>query len=157
MVSSNSTSRLSRIKKSIILTQTDTTVGFLSQDANKLREIKLRKSNKPFIKVFQSFKALKNNNIRIPNRRKKIFRRAKKTTFIVKNQAFRVAPYSLDSQLLRNLEWSYSTSANESGQQYERSFCEQKADIIIEDKRGLFEGEASKLYKINNRIIKRLR
>ncbi|MEN4052164.1 MULTISPECIES: Sua5/YciO/YrdC/YwlC family protein [Sulfurimonas] len=157
MVQSNSTSRLSRIKKSIILAQTDTTVGFLSQDAAKLREIKSRQSNKPFIKVFQNFKTLQKTNIRIPKSRKKMLRRAKKTTFIVKNQAFRIAPYSLDSEVLRKLEWSYSTSANESGRNYERSFCEQKADIIVEDKQGLFEGRASRLYKINNTKIKRLR
>jgi tRNA A37 threonylcarbamoyladenosine synthetase subunit TsaC/SUA5/YrdC len=86
-----------------------------------------------------------------------MLRRAKKTTFIVKNQAFRIASNPLNSALLRNLEWSYSTSANESGKKYERSFCEQKADIIVEDKCGLFEGEASKLYKINKTKIKRLR
>jgi tRNA A37 threonylcarbamoyladenosine synthetase subunit TsaC/SUA5/YrdC len=37
---------------SVILTQTDTTVGFLSQDALKLYEIKSRNTTKPFIKVF---------------------------------------------------------------------------------------------------------
>ena len=157
MVTSNSTARLSRIKNSIILTQTDTTVGFLSQDAAQLREIKSRSSDKPFIKVFQNFKTLQKCNIRIPKSKKKMLRRAKKSTFIVKNQAFRIAPYSLHSQLLRELEWSYSTSANESGKKYQRDFCEQKADIIVEDKNGLFEGEASKLYKINNTKIKRLR
>ena len=157
MVSSNSTSRLSRIKKSIILTQTDTTVGFLSQDAFKLREIKSRQSTKPFIRVFQNFKTLQAANIRIPTIRKKMLRRSKKSTFIVKNQAFRVASYSLHSQLLQTLNWSYSTSANESGKNFQREFCEQKADIIVEDKQRLHEGRASKLYKINNTTIKRLR
>jgi len=157
MVSSNSTSRLSGIKESIILTQTDTTVGFLSQDAAKLREIKSRQSNKPFIKVFQNFKTLQSSHIRIPKNRKKILRRAKKTTFIVKDKAFRIASYPLHSQVLQNLLWSYSTSANESGKKFERDFCEQKADIIVEDKKGLFEGNASKLYKINDTTIKRLR
>ncbi len=157
MVQSNGTSRLSCIKKSIILTQTDTTVGFLSQDASKLREIKSRQSNKPFIKVFQNFKTLQKTDIRIPKSKKKMLRRAKKTTFIVKNKAFRIAKYSLDSEVLRGVEWSYSTSANESNRGYKRSFCEQKADIIIEDKQGLFEERASRLYKINNTKIKRLR
>ncbi len=157
MVSSNSSTRFSRIKKSIILTQTDTTVGFLSQDAQKLREIKTRQSSKPFIQVFHNFKTLQHLNIRIPHKRKKMLRRAKKSTFIVKNQAFRIASYPLHSEILRNLEWSYSTSANQSGKNFERIFCEQKADIIIEDKNGLYEGRASKLYKINNTKIKRLR
>ena len=157
MVKCNSTPRLSCIKQEIILTQTDTTVGFLSQNAKRLREIKSRSSNKPFIKVFQSFAALKSENIRIPNYYKRILRRSKKATFIVKNQAFRVAKTNLDSTLLRQLSWSYSTSANESGKNFNRDFCEQKADIIIENKQRLFEGEASKLYKINNQAIRRLR
>jgi tRNA A37 threonylcarbamoyladenosine synthetase subunit TsaC/SUA5/YrdC len=157
MVSSNSTSRLSAIKESIILTQTDTTVGFLSQDAAKLREIKSRQVNKPFIKVFQNFKTLQSSHIRIPKNRKKMLRRAKRTTFIVKNQAFRIASYPLHSQVLQNLTWSYSTSANESGKKFERDFCEQKADIIVENKNRLYEGIASKLYKINNSTLKRLR
>ena len=157
MVSSNSTSRLLNIKKSIILTQTDTTVGFVSQDANKLREIKSRQSTKPFIKVFADFKALSKAKIRIPKQHKRALRRTKKTTFIVKNQAFRVSPYPLDSEVLRTLNWNYSTSANESGKNFQRAFCEQKADIIVEDKQRLHEGRASKLYKINNTTIKRLR
>jgi len=157
MVSSNSTARLFNIKKSIILTQTDTTVGFVSQDAKKLRHIKARQSQKPFIKVFTTFQALHHANIRIPNRYKKFVRRSKKSTFIVKNQAFRVSSYPLHSELLRKLDWSYSTSANESGKNFQREFCEQKADIIIENKQKLFEGRASKLYKINHQTIKRLR
>ncbi len=157
MVKSNSTARLFSISHKIILTQTDTTVGFLSQDAKQLREIKSRNDKKPFIRVFQDFSTLKQHNIRIPNKYKKRVRRASKTTFIVKNRAFRVAQSSLHSTLLNNLSWAYSTSANESGKKFQRDFCQQKADIIIEDKNGLFEGEPSKLYKINDTTIKRLR
>jgi len=157
MVKSNSTTRLFSINKKIILTQTDTTVGFLSQDEKHLREIKSRHDNKPFISVFQSFSILRQHNVRIPNRYKKRVRRAQKTTFIVNNRAFRVALPSLSSTLLHKLLWSYSTSANQSGKKFSRDFCEQKADIIIEDKNGLFEGKASKLCKINNTTIKRLR
>ncbi len=157
MVKSHSTSRFLDINNSIILTQTDTTVGLLSQNATLLREIKSRSDRKPFIKVFQNFQALKNESIRIPQKKKNLVRRAKKTTFIIKNQAFRVTVPSRNSQILRNLAWSYSTSANESAKPFSRDFCEQKADIIIEDKEGLFEGQASKLYKINNIKTKRLR
>jgi len=157
MVTSNSTSRLPSLKKGVILTQTDTTVGFLSQDADALREIKSRSNTKPFIRVFQNLKTLQSTGIRIPQSKKKTLRRAKKTTFIVKNQAFRVAKNPLHSEVLRKLEWSYSTSANKSGASFERTFCEEKADIIVEDKKGLFEGRASKLYKITQTKQKRLR
>ena len=157
MVKRNSPARLFSLTSKVILTQTDTTVGLLSQDAKRLREIKSRTQAKPFIQVFNDFSILKQQHIRIPNKFKKNVRRAKKTTFIVKNRAFRVAPAPLHSELLRRLEWSYSTSANESGKNFQRDFCEQKADIIIEDKIGLFEGKASKLYKINQKRKKRLR
>jgi len=157
MVKINSSSRFSDITHKIILMQTDTTVGFLSQDATMLLEIKSRKSNKAFIKVYRNFKTLKSEKNRIPNSKKNLLRRSKRTTFIVKNQAFRVAKYTLHSEVLRKLTWTYSTSANESGKNFNRDFCEEKADIIIENENRLFEGQASKLYKINNRAIKRLR
>jgi len=157
MVKRNSTTRLSSLNTKVILTQTDTTVGLLSQDAKQLRKIKSRPQTKHFIQVFDSFTTLKSHNIRIPAQFKQTVRRAKKTTFIVKNRAFRVAKSPLYSQLLRNLSWAYSTSANESGKIFQRAFCEEKADIIIENKKGLFEDKASKLYKINKKRKKRLR
>ena len=155
MVKSKSTPRLSRQIVNVILTQTDTTVGFLSQDEKKLQEIKSRDSKKPFIKVYNNFKAYTFNN-RVDNQHKNLIRRSKKTTFIVKNRAFRVAKTDLHSSFLQN-EWNYSTSANESGKKFDRVFCEEKADIIIEDKNSLYEGEASKLYKLNAQKIRRLR
>jgi len=150
MVRCKSTSRFSKIKDQIVLTQTDTTVGFLSQNSKKLYSIKSRPNNKDFIKVFSSFKTLLDYNYRIPTSQKNFIRRSKKTTFILKNKAFRVVSSSLDSQILRNLFWSYSTSANESKKSFNREFCEQKADIIIEDKNSLQENISSKLIKINS-------
>jgi len=157
MVDINSTSRLLSINNSVILTQTDTTVGFLSQNESKLQSIKERDSHKPFIKVYKDFKALQENSIRIPNRYKSRVRRAKKTTFVIKNLAFRVAMDNLNSKLLQDNRWNYSTSANERQKNFQRDFCEQKADIIVEDKNALCEGEASKLYKLNHTKIVRLR
>ncbi|HIP55114.1 MAG TPA: hypothetical protein EYH11_06545 [Sulfurimonas autotrophica] len=157
MVKRNGTPRLFDIKTNILLAQTDTTVGFLSQDATKLSAIKARPNTKPFIVVYKNFQILKNNQKRVPNRQKNRIRRAKKTTFIVKNFAFRVADDVVNSSYLRKNSWTYSTSANESGKKFSRAFCEQKADIIIEDNKALFEGKASKLYKLNNKKIKRLR
>ena len=142
---------------SVILTQTDTTVGFLSQNADKLYEIKSRKTTKPFIKVYSNFKTLSTCGNRVPNRFKNIIRRSKKITFIVKNQAFRVAKNSLNSNILRNSTWYYSTSANEANKNFDRIFCEDKADIIIEDKNKLLENTSSSLYKINNKIRKKIR
>ncbi len=153
----NSTTRFSDITQKIILTQTDTTVGFLSQNGTKLAQIKSRPSKKPFIKVYKNFKSLAYDKVRIPNKQKNRVRRANQSSFIVNTQSFRVASLTLHSTVLQNLSWSYSTSANESGKKFSRNFCEEKADIIIEDKMGLYENKASKLYKINNKKIMRLR
>ena len=142
---------------SVILTQTDTTVGFLSQNAKKLYEIKSRKTSKPFIKVYQNFKSFLNDGNRVPLSQRVLVRRAKKTTFIVKNQAFRVAKIKLDSQLLRDTSWFYSTSANQATKNFDREFCELKADIIIEDKDSLNENSSSNLLKINNIKKRKLR
>ncbi len=134
----------------VILTQTDTTVGFLSQDEKSIQDIKQRKSSKPFIKVYKDFKTLLDSRHRIPQKYKNNIRRSNKTTFIVKNRAFRVAKDSLDSQILRNIFWNYSTSANEKSKIFDREFCEKKADIIIENKEKLQELSSSSLYKINH-------
>jgi len=142
---------------SVILTQTDTTVGFLSQNAAKLFEIKSRDTSKPFITIYPSLQQLKKTSKRIPTKYKNLVRRSKKTTFIVKNQAFRVVKPSLHSQLLRDLSWYYSTSANESSKHFNREFCELHADIVIEDERGLFEDSSSTLLKINKKSIRKLR
>ena len=142
---------------SVILTQTDTTVGFLSQNATKLYEIKSRKTTKPFIKVYKNFKSFSNDGNRVPLSWRLLVRRSKKTTFIVKNFAFRVAPINLNSQILRDSEWYFSTSANLSGENFNREFCEEKADIIIEDKRGLSENSSSSLIKINQSKRRKIR
>jgi len=153
----NSTPRFFDIAQKIILTQTDTTVGFLSQNGTKLAQIKSRSPQKPFIKVYKDFKSLKEAKIRIPNRQKSYIRRAKQSSFVVNQNSFRVAPHILNATILQNLHWSYSTSANESNKHFSRLFCEKKADITIEDRRGLYESNPSKLYKINNKKRVRLR
>lgn len=151
----NSTTRLFSIETKVLLIQTDTTVGFLSQDESQLQSIKERPTSKPFIIVYKSFKALQNAKIRVPKKQQKYIRRAKKITFILKGTSFRVAQDTLHSKLLRDITWNYSTSANERSKNFDRGFCEEKADIIIEDKNSLYEGASSKLYKINN--IKKVR
>jgi tRNA A37 threonylcarbamoyladenosine synthetase subunit TsaC/SUA5/YrdC len=141
----------------VILAQTDTTVGFLSQDAKKLYEIKSRAQTKPFLKVYSTFNDLKEDSLRIPKSQRKLVRRSKKTTFVVKNQAFRVTRQNIHSQLLKPYKWFYSTSANESGRNFQREFCEERADVIIEDKNSLFESEPSSLLKINAKKMEKLR
>ncbi len=141
----------------IILTQTDTTVGFLSQNIEKLYEIKSRPSTKPFIKVYKNFKSFLQDGNRVINSRKKLVRRSKKTTFIINNFSFRIAPFTLNSQIFRDSSWFYSTSANRSSERFSRDFCESKADIIIEYINSLVEKDSSALIKLNRKKKRKLR
>lgn len=140
----------------IILTQTDTTVGFLSQNASRLEAVKMRPENKPFLKVYAELKQLK-QDFRIPDLHKHRIRHSKKTTFVLKNQAFRFVSDPDHANLIKPFGWLFSTSANKSGERFEREFCLQVSDIIIEDYRGLTEKSASTIFQLNTSYIKKLR
>lgn len=140
----------------IILAQTDTTVGFLSQSPQRLQEIKKRDDTKPFLKVYADFKALR-TDIRIPSIHKHRVRYARKTTFIVKNQAFRYVDEPDHARLIQRYGWLYSTSANESGKPYDKGFCQSFSDLIVEDCRGLCEKSASKIFRLTPTRLKQLR
>lgn len=140
----------------LLLAQTDTTVGFLSQDAQRLIDAKGRNPEKPFLKVFCDFKTLQEHT-RIPDIYKNWVRHARKSTFIVKNQAFRYVSDPQHVKLIERYGWLYSTSANESGSGYDPDFCAHKADWIIEDDRGLCELESSKIYRLGRKNCRRLR
>lgn len=140
----------------IILAQTDTTVGFLSQDASRLEQVKMRSHDKPFLKVYAELKCLR-RDIRLPSLHKHRIRHSKKTTFVVKSQAFRYVTDTEHARLIQNYGWLYSTSANESGKGYDSTFCRLVSDIIIEDVRGLSEQSASKIFLLNTTHLKQLR
>jgi tRNA A37 threonylcarbamoyladenosine synthetase subunit TsaC/SUA5/YrdC len=156
MDNSKSPAGYTSIKKLVILAQTDTTVGFLSQNQEKLSSIKNRPPSKPYLKNFFSLKTLK-QHLRVPKEHKKAIRRAKKTTFIVKNQAFRVAKPKVSSKIYDDLKWCYSTSANKSGFDFDESFAKEMADIIIIDCYGLKENPPSCIIKLNSKKRLKLR
>lgn len=140
----------------LILTQTDTTVGFLSQDESLLAQAKGRPENKPFLKVFSSFKQM-SQHTRIPLQYRPWVRHARRTTFVIKNQALRYVGGSDHARLVERYGWLYSTSANESSKGYDPDYCKEKADLIIEDNAGLYEASPSSIYKISTSKIKKLR
>jgi tRNA A37 threonylcarbamoyladenosine synthetase subunit TsaC/SUA5/YrdC len=140
----------------ILLAQTDTTVGFLSQSPQRLQEIKKRDDTKPFLKVYASFKTL-SRDIRIPSIHKHLVRYSRKTTFIVKNQAFRYVDDPEHSRLIERYGWLYSTSANETGKEYDAIFCQSFSDLVVEDHRGLSEKSASKIFRLTQTRLKQLR
>ncbi|MDA3946429.1 MAG: hypothetical protein PF439_07095 [Helicobacteraceae bacterium] len=141
----------------VYLAQTDTTVGFLSQDAQQLARIKERPLNKPFIQSFDTLKRYTERGGRVPNCHKNRLRRSRSTSYVINNIAVRIVAEGPHHQLLCKYGWMYSTSANEKSKHFELGFAQQHADIIIEDERGLFEGAASSIYKLHHQKIKRLR
>jgi len=141
----------------VYLTQTDTTVGFLSQNREKLNIIKQRPVNQAVLREVDSLKTLK-KFVRIPKKHRNLVRRAKKTTFIYPNkESFRVVKDEKHLEFLSKFEWMYSTSANLHSQKFDESWARKAADIIVENKQGFFEGKASKIYKINSLKIKKIR
>lgn len=141
---------------SVILAQTDTTVGFLSQDSALLASVKGREEGKPFLKAFASLLVLQ-KNIRIPIKHRLWVRHAHKTTFVIKNQAIRYVSDFSHSRLIQPHGWLYSTSANESGCEYNKEFCTSNSDMHIEDSRGLFSSAPSKIYQLTSTQSKKLR
>jgi tRNA A37 threonylcarbamoyladenosine synthetase subunit TsaC/SUA5/YrdC len=142
---------------SVILAQTDTTVGFLSQDARQLALIKERPGNKPFIQSFDSLQRYSRMGGRVPQKFKNRLRRSQAKSFVINNRAIRIVSSGEHHHLLKQYGWLYSTSANAKGCAFERGFAQSHADITVEDSRGLFEGRPSSIYRLNARQIRRLR
>ena len=141
----------------IYLTQTDTTVGFLSKNYKRLNQIKHRNINKKVLREVDSLTTLK-MFVRVPNKFKKRVRRAKKTTFIYPSgNSFRVIKDETHLRFLKKFKWMYSTSANLSTQKFNKKWAINQADVIVENKCGFFEGKASSIYKVNNFKIKKIR
>ncbi len=143
------------LKDKVFLTQTDTTIGFVSQNSDKLTQIKQRPPHKYYIKAVNSLHTLKTFT-RVPQNHKNRVRRAKKTTFIMMNgQSYRVIQDRHHLLLLDRLKWAYTTSANLSDQPYDENFTKKIADVIIEP---LTQTNlSSTIYKLGKQTIKRIR
>jgi tRNA A37 threonylcarbamoyladenosine synthetase subunit TsaC/SUA5/YrdC len=141
----------------VYLVQTDTTVGFLSQDNNALCTIKNRDKNKEFLKSISSFSYLK-SQVRVPTKFKNLVRRSKNITFIyANNKAFRIVKEKNHYLFIKNFDWMYSTSANLSSKNFDESWAKNNADLIIENKDGFSEKSSSSLIKLYKHKIKKLR
>jgi len=141
----------------IFLTQTDTTVGFLSKNPKILNIAKKRDENQKILKVVPSFKELKEET-RVPKRFSRVVRYSKKTTFIYPNKdSFRVVFDASHKQFLEKFGSFYSTSANENKKSFDLDYAILQTDCIVEDSRGFFESSPSKIYKINSKTIKKIR
>lgn len=142
------------LKNKVFLTSTDTTIGFISQNSDRLNEIKQRSNEKKFIKALDSLDTLKAFT-RVQSAHKKMLRRAKKITFIIKDTSYRVVDDAHHLLLLSRLKWAYTTSANQSDKTYDEDFAKENADIIIYP---LKEGKStSAIYKLGKNNIKKIR
>ena len=143
------------LKDKVFLTQTDTTIGFVSQNAEKLTRIKQRPPYKHYIKAVNSLKTLQAFT-RIPAVHKNRVRRAKRSTFIMPDgYSYRIVRDKQHLLLLNRLSWAYTTSANLSGQPYDEEFAKEAADVVITPLNE--QSKASKIYKLNNHTLKRIR
>lgn len=143
------------LKDKVFLTKTDTTIGFVSQNADRLTEIKQRPPHKHYIKAVNSLQTLQIFT-RVPNKHKNRVRRAKKTTFVMPNMhSYRVVKDKHHLLLLDRLKWAYTTSANLSNHAYDEEFTKKVADVIIEPLNQT--NISSTIYKLGKQTIKRIR
>jgi tRNA A37 threonylcarbamoyladenosine synthetase subunit TsaC/SUA5/YrdC len=145
-------------KDKIYLVQSDTTVGFSSGDDEKLSGIKKRPKEQKTLQVVDSFYQLKLQT-RVPNRFKKLVRNSKHTTFIYPNiNSFRVVfANSNHFSFVKKFHSIYSTSANETKKHFSSSYAYDKADIVVYGKDDFFETNGSKIFKLSNKRIKKIR
>ncbi len=141
----------------LFLAQSDTTAGFLSKSKNKITSIKQSKQDKPILVESSSLRAIKAQS-RIPTIIKKSIRRQQKTTFIFQNgKSFRLIDKGMHSVFLSNLKQLYSSSANLHQHRFNLDFATNSADVLIFDKRGIFEDSPSRIFKIRKNKIKKIR
>ena len=142
----------------VYLVQTDTTVGFLSNDSYKLSIIKQRDPNQKILRTVDSFKTLQ-QLIRVPNRFKKRVRNSTKTTFIYPNkESFRVVDKNSKHQIfLKKHNILYSTSANLTKQEFNEEFAINSADVVLFTKEGFSNTGSSKIYRLSKSAITRIR
>jgi tRNA A37 threonylcarbamoyladenosine synthetase subunit TsaC/SUA5/YrdC len=145
------------IGSAVFLVQTDTTVGLLSKNAQKLAKVKKRDEKQPFLESVATFKELK-EQARIPKKFKKLVRRKKKTTFVYPNKkALRVVKSSPHQDFLKKFGRMYSTSANKTGYEFDFSWIKDRVDIIVYDAKGFAQKSSSSLYQLNRQKMRRLR
>ena len=143
------------LEDKVFLTQTDTTIGFVSQNADKLTAIKQRPPHKHYIKAVNSLATLKTFT-RVPSSQKNRIRRSTKTTFILPDgHSYRLIQDKHHLLLLNRLQWAYTTSANLSDHDYDEKFAKEMSDVIIEPLKQ--NSQASNIYKLGKQTIKRIR
>jgi tRNA A37 threonylcarbamoyladenosine synthetase subunit TsaC/SUA5/YrdC len=144
------------MNNSIFLVQTDTTAGFLSKSSHKLSEAKRRKKGKEYLHSLSSFRELK-ESVRVPKKWRRRVRNSEKVTYLYKSIAYRVVNSGEHSRFLKRFGEMLSTSANISGDKFNREKTRDIADIICEDNRGIYESSSSEIVLLGREKRRRLR
>ncbi|MDR0664253.1 MAG: Sua5 YciO YrdC YwlC family protein [Helicobacteraceae bacterium] len=140
----------------VYLAQTDTTVGLLSQDKEKLNKIKGRLADQKIIRAVCDLAALR-AFARVPIAHRNLVRRARQTTFVYPNgEAIRLI-FGEHRSFFETIKWAYSTSANKTGERFDIEWARAQADAIVIDRRGLFEAAPSKMYRLGKMRSKKIR
>lgn len=140
----------------LYLTQTDTTIGFVSQDTSKIDDAKKRLPNKHYIRVVNALNTLQHFT-RVPKKHKNRVRRARKTTFIMPNgRSFRVVKETEHNLLLDRLKWAYSSSANLSGAEYNEAYAKEATEVLVSFPTK-HQGRASKIVRLSQTNMKVIR
>lgn len=141
----------------VYLAQTDTTVGFLSQNADALRLLKGRSADKPFLKSFDSLEVLK-TTWRPPVRSRNFVRRASRTTFVLRGgDAVRVVASGPHRDFVQKFGWCFSTSANRAGKREDVDFAKEQAQTVVFDPVGFSSAIPSKIIKLGRKKDRRFR
>lgn len=146
---------LNSIHNEVILAQTDTTIGLLSKDSKIINQKKGASLKKPLLKEIAKLDSITH---RTPISMRNTIRRAKKTSFILPNgESFRIIKDTLHNDFLKGFSWLYSSSANPTKGTFSMEFAQNASDIIVLDKRGIFDTKSSMILKIGHNRIKKIR
>ena len=141
----------------LYLAQTDTTAGFLAHDVREIAHAKERAAHKPCVWTTARLAHLR-EVVRVPRKFAARVRRSRRCTFIVRNRAVRFVADCPHAGFLRRFVGLFSSSANKSGEKFCADFAQRCADIVVfERDNPLCERAASRIYRLNNYAIKRIR
>ncbi len=145
------------LKNAIFLAQSDTTAGFLSQSKEAILCAKGSAKNKAILQESCNLAHIR-RICRIPQALNPRIRRAKKTTFIFpNNRAFRVVSDSAHNAFLSRFGVLFSSSANESGKDFDLDFAKNRANVVVRDNRGIFKAESSRIFRVQKNNLKKIR
>lgn len=141
------------MRDALFLTDTDTTIGFVSKESKAIDRAKSRQKDKKYIEALGSLKHLRK---RVPKQFRRVARRAKKSTFVISQEySFRIVKDKRHNLLMDRLESAFTSSANKSAQEYNFEYAYEHADIIIFPL-GV-DSKPSKIFKIGKQKIKKIR